>query len=160
MADGIEKDLRYACKGELHRDFHASILDGVNYVLDNYGEGALRKVMDATATGVYATMHEKLAKGDPSELLAWWTYYLDREGAEYALEKTSDGAVLTVSRCVALNHLKNREVAGGKGLCLATRYLNEGLCSGTPFEIVLEETGDFSCRQTLRLRKETDGPHA
>lgn len=34
--------LRYRSGGELHRDFHASILDGVNYVRGNYGEEALR----------------------------------------------------------------------------------------------------------------------
>ena len=87
--------LRYASGGELHRDFHASILDGANYMLDNYGEEALREVLFKTGTEVYKTLHEKLVAGDPSELLAWWRYYLDREGAEYTLEETEDGAILS-----------------------------------------------------------------
>ena len=74
--------LRYASGGELHRDFHASILDGANYVRDNYGEEALREVLFETGTKVYRTMHEKLVAGDKSELLAWWRYYMDREGAD------------------------------------------------------------------------------
>ena len=142
--------LRYASGGELHRDFHASILDGANYRLDNYGEEALRDVLFRTGTQVYRTLHEKLVAGDPSELLAWWRYYMDREGADYTLEETSDGAVLTVRDCPALRHLENRGVPGGKGLCLATRLLNEAFCSGSPFEIVLEETGGRSCRQVRR----------
>ena len=60
--------LRYASGGELHRDFHASILDGANYVRDNYGEAALREVLFETGTKVYRTMHEKLVAGDASEL--------------------------------------------------------------------------------------------
>ena len=144
--------LRYESGGELHRDFHASILDGVNYMRDNYGEEALREVLFETGTKVYKTLHEKLVAGDKSELVAWWRYYLDREGADYSLEETADGAVLTVRACPALKHLENRKIAGGKGLCTATRILNEAFCSGSPYEIVLEETGDQSCIQTLRKR--------
>ena len=144
------KILRYASGGELHRDFHASILDGVNYMRDNYGEAAMREVIFNTGTRVYRSLHEKLVAGDPSELIAWWRYYLDREGADYTLDETADGAVLTVNGCAALKHLESRKIPGGKGLCAATRILNEAFCFGSPYEIVLEETGDRSCRQTLR----------
>ena len=144
--------LRYKSGGELHRDFHASILDGANYVRENYGEEALREVLFETGTKVYKTMHEKLVAGDSSELIAWWRYYMDREGSTYALEETADGATLSVTGCAALKHLENRKIPGGHGLCAATRILNEALCKDSPFEIVLEETGDFSCRQVLRRK--------
>ncbi len=144
--------LRYESGGELHRDFHASILDGVNYVRDNYGDGALREVLFETGTKVYKTLHEKLVAGDPSELIAWWRYYMDREGADYTLEETDGGAALTVRDCPALKHLENRKIEGGKMLCAATRILNEAFCSNSPYEIILDETGDCSCRQILRRR--------
>ena len=153
MDKPIQKSLlRYASGGELHRDFHASILDGANYVRDNYGDAALREVLFETGTQVYKTLHEKLVAGDPSELIAWWRYYMDREGADYTLEETVDGAVLTVRDCPALKHLENRAIPGGKGLCAATRLLNEAFCSNSPYEIVLNETGERSCRQVLRLK--------
>ena len=142
--------LRYESTGELHRDFHASTLDGANYIRDNYGEDALREVVSATGTKVYRTLHEKLVAGDPSELIAWWRYYMDREGADYTLEETADGAVLTVRECPALKHLESRKIPGGKGLCALTRMLNEAFCSGSPYGIELEETGGKSCRQVLR----------
>ncbi len=153
MADRRGAVLRYESQGELHRDFHASILDGYNYVLEHYGEEAAREVLYNTGTKVYRTLHEKLVKGDPSELLAWWKYYLDREGADYSLEPTADGAVLTVRACPGLKHLERRQIPGGKGLCAATRLLNAAFCADSPFEIVLEETGEFSCRQVLRRRQ-------
>jgi len=148
-----DSDLRYACKGELHKDFHASILDGVNYLIDNYGEGAAREVLRTTAHQVYRTMHEKLMRGDSSELLEWWRYYLDREQGAYSLDEKADGsAVLTVSGCPALAHLKKRGIAGGRRTCWATRVLNEALCEGSPFELVLEESGEGACRQILRKK--------
>ena len=145
-------DMRYKCTGEVHRDFHASVLDGVNYLADNFGETAARKVLGRTAKEVYRTMHEALVAGDKTELLDWWRYYLDREGGEYALEETADGAILTVSACPAQGHLAKRGIPGGKRTCWATKALNEALCEGSPFEIVLEETGAASCRQILRRK--------
>ena len=147
-------NLRYACKGELHKDFHASILDGINYMLDNHGEESIRRILFTTGTKVYRQMHEKLVAGDTSELIAWWRYYMDREGADYTLEETADGAVLTVRDCPALKHLENRAIPGGKGLCAATRLLNEAFCSNSPYEIILDETGERSCRQVLRLKSQ------
>lgn len=144
--------MRYRCTGEVHRDFHASVLDGVNYLVDVYGEDAARTVLGRTAREVYRTMHEGLVAGDSSELLDWWRYYLDREGGAYRLEETADGATLTVTECPAQVHLRTRGISGGRRTCWATRILNDALCEGSPYEIVLEETGDASCRQILRKK--------
>ena len=75
---------------------------------------------------------------------------MDREGADYTLEETADGAVLTVRECPALKPLESRKIPGGKGLCALTRMLNEAFCSGSLYGIELEETGEKSCRQVLR----------
>ena len=145
--------LRYACKGEVHKDFHASFLDGVNYLVDNYGEEAACEVLGKTGTEVYRQMHRKLVAGDTSELLEYWRYYLGREGGAFKLEENADGsATLTVNECPALRHLAKRGISGGKRTCWATRILNEAFCKDSPFEIVLDETGDFSCRQVLRRK--------
>ena len=44
------------------------------------------------------------------------------------------------------------KIEGGKMLCTATRILNEAFCSNSPYEIILDETGERSCRQILRRR--------
>ena len=100
-------------------------------------------------------MHRKLVAGDTSELLEYWRYYLGREGGKFNLDENKDGtATLTVNDCPALRHLEKRSIPGGKRTCWATRILNDAFCKDSPFEIVLDETGDFSCRQVLRKRKE------
>ena len=146
-------NLRYACKGELHKDFHASILDGINYMLDNYGEDSIRRILFSTGTKVYRQMHEKLVAGDTSELIEWWRYYMDREGGRYSIDENADGtAVFTVCECPARRHLAKRGIAGGERTCWATRVLNDAICSDSPYEIVTDRTGDSSCRQVLRRR--------
>ena len=145
--------LRYACKGELHKDFHASILDGIDYLADNYGEAAAKDVLKSTAQKVYRTMHEKLVRGDSSELVEWWRYYMDREQADYSLKEKDDGqVVLAVSRCPALAHLEKRGIPGGRRVCRATHELNDALCEGSPFEIALEDVGECGCCQILRRK--------
>jgi predicted ArsR family transcriptional regulator len=149
----FEDPLRYRYGGELHRDFHASILDGYNYVKDNYGEEGIRQVMERFACGVHRTMHEKLVRGDTSELLEYWRYYLAREGADFSLEETADGgAELTVRRCPAHAHLEKRGIPGAEGLCAATRLFNEELVKCTPFVLETAASGDGGCRQILRRK--------
>ena len=146
--------LRYSAHGELHMDFHASTLDGVNYLLENYGEDALKEVLFNTGTKVYKSIHEKLQKGDSSELLEHWQFFFSREGGEFKLDINEDGtATLEVIKCPALCHLEKINIAPDQVMCRATAILNDALCSDSPFVIETVPTGKFSCRQVLKLRE-------
>ena len=146
-------NLRYRCQGEVHKDFHASILDGYNYVKDNYGDDAIKGVMRNFAQKVYQQMYKKLKAGDSSELLEYWEWYMTREQGKYTLTKTADGgAVFEVKSCPGRNHLVNRKIAGGEGLCAATKLFNECLTEGTPFTLETVLTSDNSCKQILKRR--------
>ncbi len=148
-------NLRYRFGGNLHRDFHASILDGYNYVKDNFGMDAAREVIGNMARGVHRQMHEKLKAGDASELVEYWRYYMAREGDGdcFALAETPDGdVVLDVKSCPARAHLAKRGVSGGEGLCELTRLFNEELVKDTPFTLDTAVAADGSCRQTLRRK--------
>ena len=145
----FESGLRYRSGGELHRDFHASFLDGYDYVRENYGEDAIREVMGSFARETYRSMHEKLKAGDGSELVEWWRYYQDREGGASSVSESADGATLEVRDCPARAHLKMRGIGGGERLCAATRLFNEELTRGTPFAIEMTSCGACGCRQRL-----------
>ena len=151
LCDG--NGLRYASTGELHKDFHASILDGLDYVREIYGEKALAEVLGAFAKDVYRSMHEKLVVGDASELREHWRYYMDREQGRYRVVDREDGGVeLEVLECPACAHLRKRNVPGGERLCEATGRINAALCEGSPFESALEQRGDGRCRQIIRRK--------
>lgn len=94
-------------------------------------------------------MHEKLKNGDPSELLAFWRYYLTREHADYDLRENADGAVLKIHSCPAIRQLEKLGLIFGDDLCAVTDCLNRALCCDSPFTIALEKTGKCSCVQTL-----------
>ena len=61
--------LRYQENNELHLDFHGTTNTTLNYIADHYGVEALKEILRKTGRDVYKSIHEKLMKGDASELL-------------------------------------------------------------------------------------------
>jgi len=142
--------LRYKSTGEVHKDFHGLTCATLHYLIDNYGEKAMREVLKNTAQKVYKSMHEALKNGNTAELEEYWTYYFTRECGDFAVEKMPDGVKLTVRDCPALRHLVKLEQQPDHMMCEATKIFNEALAEGSPFRAELVSTGTFSCEQILR----------
>lgn len=142
--------LRYRETGELHKDFHGSMNAAVEFVGRRHGRDGLRAVFKATAQQVYRSIYEGLKRGDWSELVEHWQYFMEREGADYAIKVTEDAAVLTVRRCPAVAHLRKMGLKPSAFFCDQTVLLNEAWCEGTPFEAVTEITGEGRCVQTIK----------
>ncbi len=144
--------LRYRSTGELHKDFHRLTCNTLHYLRDNFGDEAIREVLTDTAQGVYRTMYEKLRAGDASELIEFWSYYLQREQGEYSIEQLDDEIRLTVHDCPMLRHLVKTGGIPDEIVCNATAIFNEALCEKSPFVSRVEKTGEFSCVQIFKKR--------
>lgn len=145
--------MRYEPYGELHMDFHGSTCVAVRYILEHYGEEALREILHATGTRVYKTMHEKIQAGDLTELVEFWSCFQTREGADYTIDSTPDRLEMTVRDCPALHRITDQNDPEPQLLCRATKLLNEALVSDSPFVAETESTGKFSCRQCIRRKR-------
>lgn len=152
--DRTQDPLRYEDAGELHLDFHGALNTTLDYVVDRYGEDALHQILFRTGHDVYADLRDHLRAGDREELVRHWRHYFDREGAEYTIAVTEDEIVLTMKTCPAVRHVKRLGLPLSKHFCDQTEHVNRGLCDGTPFEIVTRLTGEGSCVQTLRRRRD------
>ena len=144
--------LRYRSTGELHKDFHRLTCNTLHYLRDNFGDEAVEEVLTDTAKGVYRTMYEKLCAGDASELIEFWSYYLQREQGEFSIEELDDEIRLTVHNCPMLRHLVKNGGIPDEIVCKATAIFNEALCENSPFVSTVEKTGEFSCVQVLKKR--------
>ena len=125
----------------------------MHYLIENYGQESVHEILTNTAQKVYRTIHEAVQRGDFSELAEFWSYYLEREGGEFAVEKLAEGIRLTVKDCPALRHLVKLEQEPDPILCDATRIFNEALAEGSPYASTMEKTGTFSCVQTFRQKE-------
>jgi len=140
--------MRYKDTGELHMDFHGATNTTINYVMDNYGIEALNEIFKSTAQHVYKQIHEKLKKGDSSELIDFWQHYYTREDGEFSIIQHKSGNIeLTVTQCPAIKHLEKLGIKRTENACLQTTLLNKYLCEGTDYEFSCSKTGNASCQQ-------------
>lgn len=142
--------MRYKEAGERHMDFHRATNGTIRYLRQKHGLAFLDEVFRRTAHDVYRSIHEDLAAGDPDQLVEHWSYFFDREGGEFDIERDGDTITLTVTRCPAIAYLEGRGIEPDEAFCRQTVKLNEALAEGTPFEITTEVQGDGKCVQTVR----------
>jgi hypothetical protein len=144
--------MRYREVGEVHLDFHRSLNGTIAYLRDNYGQELLDETFRRTARDVYRSIHEDLKRGDPEQLVEHWTYYIDREGGQYTLDRSNDEIRLVVRQCPACIYLSRRGFEIDADFCRQTIVINETLAEDTPFEITTKVCGNAQCVQTIRKR--------
>jgi len=144
--------MRYRETGQVHLDFHRTMNGTVAYLRRTYGVEFLDEVLRRTARDVYRAIREDLLRGDPEPLVEHWTYFLDREGGDYAIERGGDTVRLAVRRCPAVAYLESRGIAIDPAFCRQTAVVNEALAEGSPFEVATEVLGGGRCVQTIGRR--------
>lgn len=145
--------LRYRESGEVHIDFHRSANGTIAHLRDTYGREFLDEIFRRTAENVYRAIRDALRSGgDPEQLVEHWTYFFEREGGQYTLERKDDEIRFVVQRCPAIAYLQSRGIEIDRDFCRQTVVINETLAKGTPFEITTEVLGGGTCVQTIRRR--------
>jgi len=142
--------MRYKETGQVHMDFHRTTNATIRYLRENYGVEFLDEVFRRTAHDVYRSIHEDLKAGDPEQLIEHWSYYLDREGGEYSIERDGDLITMTVTKCPAYAYLKEKGLEADEAFRRQTTVINAALAEDTPFEITTQDLGDGQYVQTIR----------
>lgn len=141
--------LRYQEDNELHLDFHGTTNTTLNYIADNYGVEALKGILRKTGREVYKSIHEKLLKGDASELLEHLNWFYFREKGKYQLTVEENRIVLEVFECPAIRHLRKLGLEPSAHVCLQTSEVNAGMCEGSPWRSEVQVIGEGHCIQTF-----------
>lgn len=144
--------MRYRDTGNLHKDFHLATHRTVDYVLSKYGEAFLRELFARTAQRVYYEIHQSLTDGDLEPLVEHWTYYHNREGSRFEVHRDGGEVRFVVTRCAAVEHLRDHGIEPDERYFLHIRYLNDGFSQGTPFLITTEVHSNGSYTQTISPR--------
>lgn len=144
--------MRYREIGQVHLDFHRSTNGIIAWLRKTYGVEMVDEVLRRTARDVYRAIREDLMAGNPEHLVEHWTYFLEREGGEFTVEREDNAIRVAVHRCPAANYLKGKGVALDEAFRRQTTVLNEALCEGTPFEVITEILDDQRYTETVRRR--------
>lgn len=145
--------LRYRETGELHKDFHGGTSLALDFVADRYGEEALTEILHNVGTKVYASIHQKLLKDDPSELIEHLAYFYNREEANFDLQVTDQEITLRVHQCPAIAHIRKLGLPLSKRFCRSTTEINAALCEGTAWSTETRILAEGQCVQRF-YRKE------
>jgi len=145
--------MRYKETGQVHMDFHRTTNGTITYLREKYGQDFVDEVFRRTAHDVYKAIREDLLRGNPEHLLEHWTYFFDREGGQYEVERDENEIRFIVHRCPAINYLEKKNLKIDPEFCRSTVVLNEALAEGTPFEVATEVLGGGKCIQTIRRRQ-------
>ena len=101
--------LRYKSEGEVHKDFHGLTCATLHYLLDNYGEQALKSILTKTAQEVYRTIHQALKNGD--------TVYFDQDKIEITSYPSAVSELLHTAKAKFISLITK----GGHVQCFAAR---------------------------------------
>ena len=142
--------MRYRETGQTHMDFHRTTNGTITYLRQKYGQEFVDDVFRRTARDVYRAIREDLKHGNPEHLLEHWTYFFDREGGEYEVERSGDEIRFIVHRCPAIAYLQEKGLEIDPEFCRGTVILNEALGDGTAFQVATEVLGGGKCVQTIR----------
>ncbi len=145
--------LRYRETGELHKDFHGSTSLALDFVAERHGEDALTEILHNVGTKVYASIHQKLLKDDPSELIEHLAYFYNREEADFDLEVTDQEITLRVRQCPAIAHIRKVGLPLSKCFCRSTTEINAAMCEGTAWATETKILAEGQCVQRF-YRKE------
>ena len=144
--------MRYRETGEVHLDFHRTLNGTIGYLREHYGPEFLDETFRRTARDVYRAIHDDLKQGDPEQLVEHWTYFFEREGGQYTLERKDGEIRFVVHQCPAIAYLQSRGIPVDEAFCRQTVVINDTFAEGTPFKITTEVLGGGECVQTIRGR--------
>ena len=104
---------RKAAQNEyFHRDFHISMNKGIQYLSDTYGEDEVKAFFRRYALRVHAALIERIRKEGlaPIEAMIRETYRLEKAEDVLQTELTDRCLTVSVSRCPAVSHLRQKGV--------------------------------------------------
>ena len=73
----------------------------IAYLRANYGRAFLEETFRRMARDVYRAIGNDLKQGNQEHLVEHWTYYFDREGGQYTLERKDDAIHFVVHQCLS-----------------------------------------------------------
>jgi hypothetical protein len=145
--------MRYRDTGNLHLDFHRMTNGTITYLRERYGVAFLDEVIRRTARDVYQSLRADLLAGNPEPLIEHWTYYLEREGGDFSVERKDGEVRVNVHRCPAAGYLRECGLIPDPAFRRQTTVLLDALCEGTPFNVSTEVHDEL--RYTLTLHRRT-----
>lgn len=135
----------------MHKDFHAALSAGIEYLDRHYGVEAVREYLRRFARSFYAPVIAEINCRGLVALKEHFESIYAREGGRIRTSLTEDELILEVEACPAVMHMRDHGYAVAELFSETERTVNAALCEGTPFEAELVEYDPGTGRSTQRF---------
>ena len=123
----------------LHKDFHAALSAGLDYLAEHHGQQAVRDYLRRFALTFYAPLREQLKKRGLVALKEHFEKIYEIEGGDIGIEFSDDEMILRVRACPAVTHMRGHGYKVSPLFCETTKTVNEALCEDSEFAAELVE---------------------
>jgi hypothetical protein len=134
-----------------HRDFHATLNQGLIYLQEKYGPGAVRDYLRRLGRTFYSPLSESLRR----EGLGALRRYLDKayceENGGYEIRSDENDLEMKIAYCPAVTHIRKLGYPISDMFHETTKTLFEAVCEETPFDFRLEEYDPETGRSRLHF---------
>lgn len=122
----------------IHKDFHGCLSFGLKFLAENYGRSEVEAYLRRVARNVYGPLIESLkAEGLPA-LYEHWSKIMTLEEADFHLHLDDGVLILEVSKCPAIQHMREHNYEIAPNFCEATRVINHEICRRAGFRSSVE----------------------
>jgi len=137
----------------VHKDFHAALSAGIEYLDQHYGEDAVREFLRDFAKSYYAPLNRSLRHRGLSALRDHIGEAYSREGAEVVFRGNDDELRVEVSACPAVAHIRHAGYPVARLFRETLGSVYAAVCDGTPFAFELLEYDDATGRSIMRFHR-------
>jgi len=139
----------------LHRDFHGALCYSIKYLDETYGREATAAYLRRVGKTCFAPLSERLARDGLPALERHFKKIFGMEGGGFSLAYKDSSLVLTVTKCPAIAHLKEKDWFFTERFCMTTVTVNETVCRAAGYDCSCEyEPGAGRCVQKFWKAKE------
>ncbi len=137
----------------LHKDFHAALSCGLEYLERKYGPDAVREYLWSFAREFYAPLTQAIRRRGLLPLKEYLEEIYRLEGGRTRTRLTDAELTVEVEECPAVRHMKERGYAIAGLFSETTRTVNEAICEGTPYRAELLEYDEATGRSVMRFSR-------
>lgn len=122
-----------------HRDFHATLNQGLIYLQEKFGPAAVGDYLRQLARTFYSPLSESLRRGDLNVIRKYLEKVYSEENADYEIRSGENDLEMAIARCPAVTHIRKLGFTVSDMFRETTKTLFEAICEDTPFDFRLEE---------------------
>jgi len=137
----------------VHRDFHAALSAGIEYLDQHYGADAVREFLWGFAKSYYAPLNRSLRHRGLSALREHIREAYRREEADVVLRGSDEELWVEVAACPAVTHIRSSGYPVARLFAETLRSVYKAVCDGTPYAFELIEYDDATGRSIMRFRR-------